>query len=94
MRPATKRTFDLLPSASPGQSFCTDRKNLHCHFSYGPIIAEPRLDFGFCGSVVSENIRHMPLWNSISVHHGRLQVNLAARLIKHHAMKTCGEVGI
>lgn len=50
MRPATRRTFDLLPSTSPGQSFCTDRKNLHCHFSYGPIIAEPRLDVGFCGS--------------------------------------------
>jgi hypothetical protein len=47
MRPAGKRTLDLLPSASPDQSFCTDRKTLHCHFSYGPIIAEPRLDFGF-----------------------------------------------
>jgi len=42
-----QRTLDLLSSASPDQSFCTDRKNLHCHFSYGLIIAEPRLDFGF-----------------------------------------------
>lgn len=50
MRPTSKRTLDLLPCTSPGQSFCTDRKNLHCHFSYVPIIAEPRLDFGFCGS--------------------------------------------
>lgn len=49
MRSATKRTLDLLPSTSPVQSFCTDRKNLHCHFSYAPIIAEPRLDFLFCG---------------------------------------------
>lgn len=48
MWPATKRTLDLLPSTSPDQSFCTDRKNLHCHFSYGPITAETRLDFRVC----------------------------------------------